>query len=125
MKAGNLYDYLKDKYGVSGTEFFNEVGLIKPKIEVIIPGVRKNNEEHKWVIFIEVNNKNVESLIIAQEWPNCQNAWSRYLEVIDYSSSGKYPDFIFKNIVNHSIENDELRTLKTFLEIFEDFLKTF
>lgn len=120
----DLYAYLKDEYGVKGTEVFNKHDSIPKSVGVIIPGVRKNSEEHHWIVFLETGKGKELSLIIGEHWPSRNTSWSRYIEILDYQSSNESLPFL-KIIQNITFEKDQdLDTLITFLNVFKDFFKT-
>ena len=120
-----LYQYLKEKYGIQGTEIIDkiEVGIYK-EIEILIPGVVKNSNEHKWVAFLEIQDGDkVNALIIGQNWKDDHCSWSRYLEI---KNNDRVSDFArFKVIDNTFLGNQyDFKSLMIFIEILRDFSET-
>ena len=123
--AERLYEYLKDKYGIQGTETFDKIKVgIPKKIEILIPDVSRSSDEHKWVAFLEKqNSEEINALIIGQEWKDSHCSWSRYIEVTNNDScigSGWFkitdnpfmgPEYDFKSLI-------------IFMEVLSGFSKT-
>lgn len=120
-----LYEYLKEKYGIQGTETFDQAELgIPMKVEIIIPGVAKNNSEHKWVAFLEMQDSNkINALIIGHKWPNDQTAWSRYIEV---KNNNAIVDFAWFKIINntHLGHEYDFKSLLIFIQVLQEFSAT-
>ena len=120
-----LYTYLKDKYGVEGTEYFNnDETETQPKIiDINIPGVRKNSKKHKWNAILELQDEGkTKCLILGECSPNKNTLWSRYIKVKDNNASLNYPWINLIGIM-HLNKDFDFKTLKTFLDVFEDFVK--
>ena len=118
-----LYAYLKSRYGVDGTESFDKHEIHPKQIQIDIPGVRKNNEDHKWIAILELQGKEkTKCLIIGEEWPDDSCAWSRYLEIKDNNANLEYSWFSIITTM-HLNKDFEFKTLNKFFDVLEDFVK--
>lgn len=120
--AERLYEYLKEKYGIQGTETFDGIEFDIPmKTEISIPGVAKNNSEHKWVAFLEKqDSEKIDALIIGEECKDDHCSWSRYIEVKNNDSKIGFAWFKIINNTHLSHEYD-FKSLIIFIKVLQDF----
>lgn len=123
--AEKLYEYLKVKYGVQGTETFKKIKIgIPKKIEILIPGVAKNNNKHKWVAFLEKqDSEEINALIIGQEWKDEHCSWSRYIEVLNNNEHVGFGWFKVTDNTYLSSEYD-FKSLMIFIKVLCEFSST-
>ena len=123
--AEKLYEYLKDKYGIQGTETFEglEMGIPK-KIGILIPGVVQNKDKHNWETFLEKeDSEEINALIIGQNWKDDHCSWSRYIEV--KNNAGHIGFGWFKIVDNTYLSHEyDFKSLMIFIKVLQDFSTT-
>ncbi len=136
-----LFNYLKTKYGVPGTENKAIADTIYESVEIMIPGFPKNDtEDNRWQIHLEkfdednFSGKN-HSLILGEINRTRSHSWSRVMQIESkahddsQAKTGPYYARCRYNIVAYNLlekgHQNTFEAVTVFMGVMNEFLKQY
>lgn len=123
IELQTFYDYLKEKYGVQGTEKLHPIENILVSMQIKIPGFSVNDKKHYWSMYIE-KFPNCFQLIVGENFPTPNCSWSRCFELKEYMDKENFPFIYFRPVQTMFFKKGfSFNNLRIFTTIIEDFFQ--